>query len=80
MGVNFIFNFTGFDWLKERGYRPSCHHNCRPAEKAEATADPPPGSATQLLCSLVIILDKSKIVVFHSVVCNFDFAWIFPHR
>ena len=46
MGVNFIFNFTGFDWLKERGYRPSCHQNCRPAEKAEVTTDPPPGSAT----------------------------------
>ena len=33
----FIFNFTGFDWLKERGYRPSFRHNFRPAEKAETT-------------------------------------------
>ena len=32
-----IFNFTEFDWLKERGYRPSCRHNCRPAEKVETT-------------------------------------------
>ena len=46
MGVNFIFNFTGFDWLKECGYRPSCHQNFQPAEKAEVTTDPPPRSAT----------------------------------
>ena len=30
-----IFNFTGFDRLIERGYRPSCRHNCPPAEKVE---------------------------------------------
>ena len=34
----FIFNFTGFDWLIERDYQPSCRHNCRPAEKADTTA------------------------------------------
>ena len=30
-------NFTGFDWLIERGYRPNCRNHCRQAEKAETT-------------------------------------------
>ena len=30
-----IFSFTGFDWLMERRYRPSCRQSCPPAEKVE---------------------------------------------